>query len=52
MLIDNKKRDFRMKALQDLTFSDDLMFGAVMRDEKICKGGGNRAASENQNRTY
>lgn len=38
MLIDNKKRDFRMKALQDLTFSDDLMFGAIMRDEKICKG--------------
>lgn len=38
MLIDNGKRGFKMKALQDLTFSDDLMFGAVMRNEKICKG--------------
>ena len=31
-----KKRSF--KPVEDLVFSDDFMFGAVMRDPEICKG--------------
>lgn len=32
----DKKRGF--KPVEDLVFSDDFMFGAVMRDSEICKG--------------
>lgn len=32
----DKKRGF--KPVEELVFSDDFMFGAVMRDPKICKG--------------
>lgn len=28
----------RIKPIEDLVFSDDFMFGAVMRDAEICKG--------------
>ena len=27
-----------MKAIENLTFTDDYMFGQVMKDERICKG--------------
>jgi len=27
-----------MKPIEDLVFTDDYMFGAVLRNEKICKG--------------
>lgn len=26
------------KPVEELTFADDFMFGAVMRDKEICKG--------------
>ncbi len=32
------KRKYDYKSIQDLCFSDDFMFGEVMRDERICKG--------------
>ena len=27
-----------MKSVDDLTFTDDYMFGAIMQNEEICKG--------------
>lgn len=27
-----------MKAIEDLTFTDDYLFGAIMKKEEICKG--------------
>ena len=27
-----------MKAIEDLTFTDDFMFGEIMKNEEICKG--------------
>lgn len=38
MFIDNGNEDVRIKPVNDLTFSDDFMFGAVMQNEEICKG--------------
>ena len=34
----SQKRRYHFKSVQDLCFTDDFMFGAVMRDEHICKG--------------
>ena len=31
-------KEYSFKAVEDLVFSDDFMFGAVMREPKICKG--------------
>ena len=31
-------KEFTMKAIEKLTFTDDYMFGQVMKDERICKG--------------
>ena len=31
-------RDYKFKSVEDLVFSDDFMFGAVMREPEICKG--------------
>ena len=27
-----------MKSIKDLTFTDDFMFGEIMKNEEICKG--------------
>ena len=27
-----------MKSIEELTFTDDYMFGAIMQNEEICKG--------------
>ena len=33
-----EKKAYHHKNIQDLCFTDDFMFGAVMKDERICKG--------------
>ena len=33
-----EKAEYTFKPVEDLCFSDDFMFGAVMRDSSICKG--------------
>ena len=33
-----EKRAYNFKSIQDLCFSDDFMFGEIMKDERICKG--------------
>ena len=30
--------EYHFKAVSDLVFTDDFMFGAIMREPKICKG--------------
>ena len=32
------ERMYNYKPVEDLVFSDDFMFGAVMREPEICKG--------------
>jgi len=34
----NEKREYKIKPIEDLEFTDDFMFGAIMQDEVICKG--------------
>ena len=32
------ERTYNFKPVEDLVFTDDFMFGAVMREPEICKG--------------
>ena len=35
--LDENSDEFRMKSVDELTFTDDFMFGAVMRDAELCR---------------
>ena len=34
----NEKREYNYKPVEELTFTDDFMFGAVMKHKEICIG--------------